>query len=116
MTYTGSWSMNGLASHSGGAAYLAMDAGSTATFTFSGTGVSWIGYRDEWSGIALVRVDGVVKGTVDMYAAPGLARTPLYTINGLPNGTHTLTIEVTGTKVAASAGSWIWVDAFSVSR
>jgi len=115
ITYTGSWSANQQAGHSGGGARLAMDAGSAATFNFSGTTASWVGYRDEWSGIATIRVDGVVKGTVDSYSTPQQAQAVLYTVSGLANGRHTLTVEATGTRNAASAGSWIWVDAF-VSR
>ncbi len=116
VTYSGSWSLNHLAVHSGGSARLAMDAGARATFVFSGRGASWIGYRDPWSGIAAVRVDGVLKGTVDTYSSAGLPQATLYTIAGLPNGIHRLTIDVTGTHSPASAGSWIWVDAFTVSR
>jgi hypothetical protein len=63
-----------------------------------------------------VYVDGVLKGTVDTYATPGQAQATLYTINGLSNGTHTLTIEVTGARSSASAGAWIWVDGFAVAR
>jgi hypothetical protein len=116
VSYTGGWSQNLIAGHSGGSAYLAMDPGSRATFTFSGKGASWIGYRDEWSGIATIRVDGVIKGTVDSFSSPGQAKSTLYTIAGLSNGTHTLSIEVSGTKNAASGGSWIWIDAFAATR
>jgi len=112
IAYTGSWSANQQPGHSGGGARLSMDAGSGATFVFSGTGASWVGYRDEWSGIATIRVDGVVKGTVDSYSTPQQAQAVLYSISGLANGSHTLTIEATGTRNAASAGAWIWVDAF----
>lgn len=116
MTYTGSWSLNRLAGHSGGTARLSMSTGARAKFVFSGTGVRWVGYRDEWSGIATVSVDGVAKGTVDTYATPGRARATQYRILGLSNGKHTLTIKVTGTRRSASGGSWIWVDAFDVYR
>src|SRR5439155_10674794 len=44
----GNWSTNTNVAHSGGSAALAMHKGARATFTFNGTGVSWIGYRDEW--------------------------------------------------------------------
>jgi len=115
IAYSGSWSANQQPGHSGGGARLSMDAGSGATFTFSGTSASWVGYRDEWSGIATIRVDGVVKGTVDAYSSPQQSQAALYSVSGLPNGRHTLTIEATGTRNRASAGSWIWVDAF-VSR
>ncbi len=116
VSYVGSWAPNGQATNSGGSAVLSMDQGSTATFVFSGKGASWIGYRDEWSGIATIKVDGVVKGTVDTYAPSDVSQATLYTISGLSNGTHSLTIEVTGTRRPGAAGSWIWVDAFAVSR
>jgi hypothetical protein len=114
--YGGSWSPNERAYHSAGSAKLAMDAGSRADFGFSGTGVSWIGYRDAWSGIANVFVDGVLKGTIDSYSAADTPQAALYSISGLANGSHVLTIQVTGTHNGASAGSWIWVDAFAVAR
>jgi len=47
-----------------------MDGGARATATFSGSEVRWIGYRDEWSGIANVYLDGQLKGTVDTFASP----------------------------------------------
>jgi hypothetical protein len=40
---------------------MAIDAGSRATVTFNGTGVTWIGYRDAWSGPASGYVDAVVQ-------------------------------------------------------
>jgi hypothetical protein len=115
VVYDGSWSPHSKPIHSGGSAKLAMDAGSRADFRFSGTGVSWIGYRDAWSGIANVFVDGVRKATVDTYSAADNAQATTYTVGGLARGTHIFTIQVTGTHSGASAGAWIWVDAFTVS-
>ena len=79
------------------------------------TGVTWIGYADEWAGIARVFVDGTLRATVDTYSSPSQARKPLFTVSGLAPGSHTLRIEVTGTRNAASGGAWIWVDAFDVA-
>lgn len=115
VAWSGTWSRNLLAANSGGSARLAMDAGAQASFTFAGTGVSWIGYRDEWCGIARVLVDGELQATVDTFSKPAQARATLYAITGLRRGSHTLTIETTGTHSSASAGSWVWVDRFSVS-
>jgi hypothetical protein len=116
VVYGGSWSPNQRPAHSGGSAALAMEAGARADFAFSGTGVSWIGYRDAWSGIANVFVDGVLKNTLDTYSAGDTPQASIYSISGLAPGTHVLTLQVTGTRSGASGGSWIWVDAFSVSR
>lgn len=60
-------------------------------------------------------VDGRFHAEVDTYAAVDQPQSVLYTTSGLPAGTHTLTIEVTGTKNAASGGAWVWVDAFEIS-
>ena len=92
-----------------------MDPNARATLTFSGTAVSWIGYRDEWSGIARVYIDGGLQTTVDTYLTPSKAQAVLYTASGLAQGTHTIAIEATGAHGAASAGSWVWVDAFDVT-
>jgi hypothetical protein len=114
LTYTGVWLPNTSPAMSGGSAVLATNAGSRATISFKGTGITWIAYRDEWSGIARVYVDGVLTSTVDTYLSPFKAQADAYAINGLVSGTHTLTIEATGTHSAASSDSWIWVDAFDI--
>ncbi len=87
---------------------LALSKGARAT----GTAVKWIGYKDPWSGIANVYVDGTLKTQVDSYSASGQAQQVLYTITGLNPGSHTLVIEVTGRKNTSAQYAWIWVDAF----
>ena len=107
------WHTNTAGLYSGGSATGAPDAGARATVTFSGTGVSFIAYEDEWSGIANIYVDGTLKGQIDAYSSPFKAQSTLYSISGLNSGTHTLTVEATGTKNASSGGTWVWVDAFN---
>jgi hypothetical protein len=114
-TFTGTWFTNNASANSGGQAVLAIDAGSRATFTFNGTGVAWIGYSDEWSGIARVFVDGTLRATVDTYGSPARAQKQLYAISGLAAGAHTLAVEATGTAGPSSGSAWIWVDAFDVT-
>jgi hypothetical protein len=93
----------------------AMDAGSKATVTFTGTGIKWIGYRDEWSGIAAVTVDGQAVN-VDTYLTPSRSQAVVYSIDNLSRTTHTLTIELLYRKNASSGGYWAWVDAFDVTQ
>jgi hypothetical protein len=115
VTYTGNWYLNTNPIMSGGSAVLAVNPDSSATVTFNGTGISWIGYQDQWSGIASVYVDGtLISPPVDTYASPERAKSSVYSIDGLSPGTHTLMIMTTGTHDAASAGAWIWVDAFDI--
>ena len=112
LTYSGPWYRNQMAVDSGGSAALAMDVGTRGTFAFSGTGVSWIGLRDPWSGIARVSVDGALRSTVDTYSSSTQARAVLFSANDLAVGPHTLDVEATGTRNVLSGGSWIWLDAF----
>jgi len=115
VSYTGNWYLNTNPIMSGGTAALAMDPNSSVTVAFNGTGITWIGYQDPWSGIANIYLDGKLQSPpLDTYAASSKARSSVYSIAGLSPGTHTLMIVVTGTHDAASAGSWIWVDAFNV--
>lgn len=92
-----------------------MDPNARVTVTFTGTGVKWIGYRDEWSGSARVYVDGALAATIDTYATPAQVQAVLYTARGLGTGIHTMTIEVAGAHAAVSGASWVWVDAFDVT-
>ena len=81
-----------------------MEQQARAILTFTGTGISWIGYRDEWSGIARVFMDGVLVAEVDTYATPYESQAIIHTVSGLSDGTHTLVIEVTGNRNPASGG------------
>jgi hypothetical protein len=99
---------------SGGAAVQSTVAGATASFTFTGTSVRWIGSRSRRGGIAKVSVDGGPATEVDLFARPLEIRTPVITLNGLSDGNHTLTIEVTGRQNPEAAGNVVAVDAFDV--
>ena len=113
--YSGQWFQLAAAQYSGGSVTSAVDANARVDFTFNGTGVTWIGYGDQWCGIAQVLVDGAQTAMVDTYLNPSQAQVKTYNISGLSAGTHVLSIVVTGTHDAASGGNWIWVDAFQVA-
>jgi hypothetical protein len=114
LLFTGRWYSNASGVHNEGRAALAMDATASVTVAFDGTGISWVGYRDEWSGMARVFIDGALRTTIDSYLSPPRARMTLYTINNLSAGAHTLRIEATGTRNESSRGSWIWIDSFDI--
>jgi hypothetical protein len=99
---------------SGGTAVQATAPGAQAAFTFTGTSVTWIGTRNDSSGIALVKLDGVAVSEVDLFARPEVIRTPILTLHGLSPGSHTLTIEATGRQNANALSNVIQVDAFDV--
>jgi trimeric autotransporter adhesin len=114
LAYTGHWYPNSSVVHSGSSARLAMDAGSSVSLTFNGSGIFWIAYRDEWSGMARVFLDGEEKTTIDLYRSPGAARVVPFSIDNLNFDRHTLRIEVTGTHDENAKGSWVWLDGFDV--
>ena len=92
-----------------------MDAPSRATLSFSGTGVSWIGYMGNATGIARVYLDGVLADTVDTSSSTEQPQAVIYTRTGLPPGAHTLAIEVTHDyNHSVSCCAWIVFDAFDV--
>ncbi len=117
ITYTAGW-LQGNRDHpySEGTAAVSTIPGDRATFTFTGTSVSWIGYRGPQAGIARVILDGtVVADSLDMFIPSEGPQEAVFTLPGLAAVSHTLTIEVTGSKNAASLGAFIMVDAFDVT-
>jgi photosystem II stability/assembly factor-like uncharacterized protein len=97
---------------SGSRAVYAGAAGGTATFTFTGTGVRWIGFPCERCGVAEVLIDGTRAATVDTYSPERPAfSTAMYTSPRLELGTHTLVITVSGTANTSSAAPFIVIDA-----
>ena len=114
VSFTSGWTLDTSRAWSAGGAAVTSTAGERATITFTGTSVSWIGGRSPGTGIARILVDGTQVAQVDTYSKTEEIRVPMVTVNGLSNASHTLTIEVTGSKNAAASGALIVVDAFDV--
>ena len=116
----GAWVLRGaeIAAFSSGTAGSSDIAGATATLSFTGTGVSWIGLKCSVCGIATVSIDGGAATSVDTagpaaVGSPGLASGVVFTASGLAAGPHTLVITVSGTTT--SSGAHVIVDAFDVT-
>jgi hypothetical protein len=116
VTYTAGWFQDGSSRPwSGGSAACSTTAGAQATLSFTGTSVSWIGARGPQTGIARVLLDGALVAEVDTYKTTEEIQANVFSATGLAAGKHTLTIEVTGRKNAASTDTYIVVDAFDVN-
>src|SRR5579863_5928097 len=113
IVYTGTWYKNYETPNIGSLAYLTNDKGATAVLSFTGTGITWIGVRDPYSGIAQVYLDGT-PNTVDTYGPTTLYQQPLFSVHGLASGTHTLSIQVLHQRDGETDGSWIWINAFDI--
>jgi hypothetical protein len=82
-------------------------------YTFTGTSIAWIGAKNFNLGKANVYIDGVLQiNGVDQYASSKQYQQVLYLKTGLTNASHTIKIEVAGTKNASSSGYYVNVDAF----
>jgi len=102
---------------SGGTAQASNTALSTATLSFTGTGVAWIGIHCPECGIAMVSIDGGAPTPVDTFA-PTFDSTsgPIFSATGLPAGSHTFVIQVTGTSNPAATDKFAVVDGFTVTN
>jgi bacillopeptidase F len=99
------------ASAASGGKYTNTDLKSTATFVFRGTGVDWYTNTGPDQGKAEIRVDGVLKATVDNYASSrhyNIRRS----VRSLSDAVHTLQIVVLGTKRSASSARFVAVDRY----
>jgi hypothetical protein len=85
---------------------------STSQFSFSGTSLRWLTKQGPGYGKASVTIDGVSKGTFDLYGSALRSYTVSFT--GLSSSAHKLVIKVLGTKRAAATDYKVAVDAFTV--
>ena len=116
VVFTGPWTRSSsIYGWSGGSAMQSATAGATASITFTGTSVRWIGSRGRGHGIALVSVDGGPAREVSLFARPtDEIHTPIVTISDLGAGQHTLRITVAGRHDSQGEGDVVVVDAFDI--
>jgi hypothetical protein len=115
--YSGNWTHGNLNQPwSEGTASASDAAGARATFTFTGTSVTWIGCRKATTGIARVYIDGTFVREIDTYEPPPIEgyQTPIFKAAGLAPGTHTLTIEATGRSHPSAVSRYVVIDAIDV--
>ncbi len=81
---------------------------SAASYTFSGTAISYVARTGPGLGVAAVDVTGRSRLLVDLYSpAPG---TTSVTIDGLSSGRHRIRVRPTDTRASASSGTAITLD------
>jgi len=115
VSYTMGWTQGDTSgTWSGGTARLSTTPGAQANFTFTGTGISWIGARGPQCGIARIFLDGAFVEDFDTYSQTEGPQHTDFSRSGLAAGTHTLTIQVIG-KNPLATDAWILVDAFDVT-
>lgn len=83
----------------------------SASFNFTGTGVTWYSYKGKDRGIAKVYIDNNLVETVDLYSGANIPPQSIAKSYNVPYGSHVIRIEAVG-KNNASTGTAIDVDAF----
>lgn len=115
ITYSGSNWQTGLWSYYfNNSCHYSNTSGSTASFTFTGTGIQWIADKNADHGKADVYIDGVFKTTVDLYNVSDQLQQVVYSTSSLSYGQHTIQINVTGTKNSSAIGTYVNIDAFQI--
>ncbi|WHX26107.1 glycoside hydrolase N-terminal domain-containing protein [Virgibacillus halodenitrificans] len=88
--------------------------GDYAKLTFLGTGVKWIGHLNRVDGIADVYIDGEFQANVDTYGNPQERQVVHFSIEDLPYGVHTISVQPTGEQNSEATGNQINIDAFEI--
>jgi hypothetical protein len=117
IAYSPGWTVStGLSGYYQSDAHYSGTAGASATLTFTGSTVAWIGGDNTDHGRADVAVcdaagsDCGAATTVDTYAAAAIPDVVLFTASGLGPGTHTLRITVRSDS--SGSGHYTDIDAF----
>lgn len=97
--------------------HSSVTATSSATFTFTGNGIAWIGARNVDTAIADIYVDGAKVATVDTYASSWLKQQTQFAKDDLVDGQHRIEIVHTGRKnpAAIDIPGNLNIDAFTVT-
>jgi len=80
--------------------------GDWASFSFTGTGVKWIGSKNNDHGQADVYIDGKFDATINGSTPGRLMQQEVYTKTGLSNGPHTM-------KIVVKTAAYQDIDAFA---
>ena len=115
VTWYGAWGASANSKRSGGAWNFVNAADGSVNVSFNGTGIDLIGSTAPNYGKAKVTIDGTTTMTADFYTSGYLHNRKVLGITGLSNGPHTMTVEWTGTKNAASTGTGIGLDAVDIA-
>lgn len=110
--YAGSWSTSTSTTWWGGTARSSSIKGSTASHTFTGRSIAWVGLKSLNRGKAQIYVNGVLVATVDLYNATTLKQRFVWTANYGTSATRVVKIRVLGT----AGRPRVDVDGFVVVR
>ena len=107
--YTGSWGYsNGRSTGDLGAdVHYTSTNGDSVSYTFSGTGIQVLSEINADEGNADVYIDGTKVSTVSANGPERLAQQAVFSVTGLPKGTHTV-------RMVKTSGTYMLIDGFTV--
>lgn len=95
ITYSGNWSYNNTTpGYYQNTCHYSNVTGDYAQYTFTGTGIRWIGAKNNDHAEADIYLDGVWQISINTYNSSWLKQQVLYEKTGLANGSHTIKIAV----------------------
>ncbi|MZQ86093.1 hypothetical protein GQF01_28745 [Paenibacillus sp. 5J-6] len=112
VTYSGTWDDQSNSSYFKSTDRNSGQAGASAEYTFTGTGVRLITKKNVSTGIFDVYLDGNKVSTFDSYSASADFDVVAYEATSLTNATHTIKMVATGTKNPNSSGVNVNLDLF----
>ncbi|HEX8530241.1 MAG TPA: discoidin domain-containing protein, partial [Cytophagales bacterium] len=113
--FVGTWSTSTGTGKYNGDDHYTNTTGSYYQVRFNGTSVSIYAAKASHHGIAGVSIDGGAEVNVDYYAATRAENVLLWTSPTLAAGNHIIKVRATGTKNAASTGTYIAADRLDVT-
>lgn len=128
LTYTGAWTAPADTRASAGSYHLALAAGASVSFTFSGTDLDLVTRKGPDAGAVLVSIDEMPASDQQLPRdRGGLALADLYSpqeawqavvplAHGLTDGPHQATLTAAGRRSASSTGAGTVIDGFIVDR
>jgi hypothetical protein len=111
LTYTGGWWGVADPAFLLGELRGTSETGATVSYSFTGTGFTISGSTGGDKGRARVEIDGVEVAIADWYSTSPGHRVPVYAVDGLAPGSHTVTVTVLGTAAPGSTGTQVNLDA-----
>jgi photosystem II stability/assembly factor-like uncharacterized protein len=114
ITYHGAWEKSYNAKSSALSLHRSNVPGDKAEFYFYGTQVVWYGPKSSEYGIAKVYIDGNLIGKAEQFGSALEDFVPVFTVDKLPLGKHTLTIEVDNDESGNATSRYIAIDALEV--
>ncbi|MDX3715760.1 MULTISPECIES: RICIN domain-containing protein [Streptomyces] len=114
LTYSSGWSNWNDSQDFKGSENHTNRAGDSVQYSFTGSGVRYLGMKQPNMGKVDVYIDGALaQSGIDAYASTVTKQVPLFEKTDLAAGPHTIKVVCTGTKNAASSSTVCALDAFA---